>query len=220
MFASLSPEVRDRETGVSEGNPMEKRKTRLINQPIQKEQHRTNAQIQQLAKIVARPERQQITSQCCTSKMPKALTVYLPVFGGKAKKFDHFECLFNRSLKMYPHLTEEEKVKHFHTLMRGDALQTLVDILYPQKTTNNNVLAVNRSRFVGTKSMATAKTRWQSLMFDPTKQKLHGFSDDFQRTKVPRIVDQFIYPKLQPNLMRTINLAYPENGNYEQIVNR
>ena len=157
MLANLSPEVGDIETGVSEGNSLEKRKTRLINQPIQKGQHHTNAQIQQLAQTVARPERQQNTSHCSISKMTKALTVTLTVFDGKAEKFDPFQCLFNRSLQIYPHLTEQEKIKQFHPLMRGNALQTLVNILYPQKTTNNDVLAVYVRRFLGTKSMATAK---------------------------------------------------------------
>ena len=40
--------------------------------------------------------------------MPKALTATLSVIDGKTEKVDLFEDLFNTSLKMYPHLTEEE----------------------------------------------------------------------------------------------------------------
>ena len=38
--------------------------------------------------------------------MPKALTASLPVFDGKAEKFELFEDFFRNNIKMFPHLTE------------------------------------------------------------------------------------------------------------------
>ena len=55
--------------------------------------------------------------------MPKALTASLPVFDGKSEKFDLFEDLFRNNIKMYPHLSEIQKITYFHSLLRGNALQ-------------------------------------------------------------------------------------------------
>ena len=56
--------------------------------------------------------------------MPKALTAsLLPVFDGKSEKFELFEDLFRNIIKMYPHLTEIQKINYFHSLLRGNALQ-------------------------------------------------------------------------------------------------
>ena len=60
-------------TGNSEGNRLGKRRTRLIDQPIQSKQHHSSAEVQQLAQTVARLERQQYTKFCTTSKMAKSL---------------------------------------------------------------------------------------------------------------------------------------------------
>ena len=57
-----------------------------------------------------------------TLLMPKALTASLPTFDGKTEKFQLFEDLFHNNIKMYPHLTELQKIKYFHSLLRGDAL--------------------------------------------------------------------------------------------------
>ena len=32
------------------------------------------------------------------------------------------------------------------------------------------------------------------------------------------MIDSFLYAKLPPHLKRLLNLAYPENGSYDQIV--
>ena len=56
-----------------------------------------------------------------TLPMPKALTASLPTFDGKSEKFELFEDLFRNNIKMYPHLTEIQKINYFHSLLRGDA---------------------------------------------------------------------------------------------------
>ena len=126
---------------------------------------------------------------------------------------------------MYPHLTEEEKINYFHSLMRGDALQTFTNISSPQKAKLDDIITIYRRRFVGPKSKASARNKWQTLMFEPSKQKLHDFLDELQKlardafgSEAPKILDQFIYAKMPPHLKRTINLAYLENGTYDQIV--
>ena len=48
--------------------------------------------------------------------MPKALTASLPTFDGKSEKFELFEDLFRNNIKMYPHLTEIQKINYFHSL--------------------------------------------------------------------------------------------------------
>ena len=58
------------------------------------------------------------------SKLPKSLTSTMPTFDGKSEKFELFEDLFQTSLKIHNQLTEENKIYYFHSLMRGDALQT------------------------------------------------------------------------------------------------
>ena len=55
--------------------------------------------------------------------MPKALTASLPVFDVKTEKFELFEDLFQNNIKMYPHLTEIQKINYFHSLLCTKALR-------------------------------------------------------------------------------------------------
>ena len=57
-------------------------------------------------------------------RLPKALSMTMPTFDGKTEKFELFEDLFQTSLEVYPNITESEKINYFHSLMRGEALQT------------------------------------------------------------------------------------------------
>ena len=52
----------------------------------------------------------------------------MPTLDGKSEKFELFEGLFQKSLKIHNQLTEEDKIYYFHSLMRGDALQTFKNI--------------------------------------------------------------------------------------------
>ena len=45
-------------------------------------------------------------------------------FDGKSEKLDFFENLFHTMFKMQPDMTETMKIKHFHSLVRKNALQT------------------------------------------------------------------------------------------------
>ena len=159
------------------------------------------------------------------SKLPKSLTTTMPTFDGKSEKFELFEDLFQRSLKIHNHLTEEDKINYFHSLMRGDALQTFKNITSPNRENLAEILTVFRRKYVKPQSMATAKHKFQPLVFNPANQKLIDFLDELQKlakdafgVAAQAIIEQFIYAKMPPHLKKTINQAHLENGTYEQIV--
>ena len=159
------------------------------------------------------------------SKLPKSLTTTMPTFDGKSEKFELFEDLFQTSLKIHNQLTEEDKINYFHSLMRGDALQTFKNITSPNRDNLVEILAVFRRKYVKPQSMATAKHKFQRLVFNPANQKLIDFLDELQKlakdafgVAAQAIIEQFIYAKMPPHLKKSINQAHLENGTYEQIV--
>ena len=73
--------------------------------------------------------------------------------------------------------------------------------------------------------MATAKHKFQQLVFNPANQKLIDFLVELQNlvkgafgVAAQAIIDQFKYAKMPPHLKKSINQAHLENGTYEQIV--
>ena len=48
----------------------------------------------------------------------------MPTFDGKSENFELFENILQTSLKIHNQMTEEDRMNYFHSLMRGDALQT------------------------------------------------------------------------------------------------
>ena len=149
----------------------------------------------------------------------------MPTFDGKSMKFELFEDLFQTSLKIHNELTECDRINYFHCLMRGDALQTFKNINGPTRENLREILAVFRRKHVKPQSMATAKHKFQKLVFNPANQKLVDFLDELQKLAknafgiaAHAIIDQFIYAKMPPHLKKSINQAHLENGTYEQIV--
>ena len=59
-----------------------------------------------------------------SSKVSKSLTTTMPTFDGQSEEFEMFGNLFQTSSKIHNQLTEENKMNNFHSLMRGDTLQT------------------------------------------------------------------------------------------------
>ena len=159
------------------------------------------------------------------SKLPKSLTTTMPTFDGKSEKFELFKDLFQTRLKIHNQLTEEDKKNYFHSVMRGDALQTFKNIDSPNRENLTEILTVFRRKYVKPQSMATAKHKFQQLVFNPANQKLFDFLDELQKPAkdafgiaAHAIIDQFIYAKMPPHLKKSINQAHLENGTYEQIV--
>ena len=104
------------------------------------------------------------------SKLPKSLTTTMPTFNGKSEKIEMFEDLFQTSLKIHNQLTEEDKINHFHSLMRGDALQTFKNITSPNRESLGEILTVFRRKYVKPQPMVTAKHKFQRLVFNPANQ--------------------------------------------------
>ena len=119
--------------------------------------------------------------------MPKALTASLPVFDGKSEKFELFEDLFRNNIKMYPHLTEIQKINYFHSLLRGNALQAYCNLDDTKKDNLEEVITAFKRRFGDFQSSAKARCEWDALHFDPTEQKLHEFLDALQKTAKERL---------------------------------
>ena len=115
------------------------------------------------------------------SKLPKSLTTTMPTFDGKSEKFKLFEDIFQTSLKIHNQLTEEDKINYLHSLMRGDALQTFKNISSPNRENLAEILTVFRRKYVKPQSMATAKHKFQQLVFNPVNQKLIDFLDELQK---------------------------------------
>ena len=109
--------------------------------------------------------------------------------------------------------------------MRGDALQTFKNISSPNRDTLTEILIVFRRKYVKPQSMATAKHKFQQLVFNPVNQKLIDFLDELQKLAkdafgvvAQAIIDQFICAKMPPHQKKSINQAHLENGTYELIV--
>ena len=79
----------------------------------------------------------------------------MPTFDGKSEKFELFEDLFQTNLKNHNQLTEEDKMNYFHSLMRGDALQTFENITSSNKENLGEIVTVFRREYVKPQSMAT-----------------------------------------------------------------
>ena len=157
--------------------------------------------------------------------MPKPLTTPMPMFDGKSEKFELFEDLLQTSLKNHNQLTKEDRFNYFHSVMRGDALQTFRNNNGPTREILGKILAVCRKKYVKPQSMSTAKHKFQKLVFNPANQKLVDFLDELEKLAkdafgiaAHAIIEQFIYAKLPPHLKKSINQAHLENGTYEQIV--
>ena len=149
----------------------------------------------------------------------------MPTFDEKSENFELFEDLFQTSLKIHNQLTEDDRINYFHSLMRGDALQTFKNINGPTRENLEKNLAVFRRKYVKPQSMATAKHKFQKLVFNPGNQRIVDFLDELQKLAkdafgiaAHAIIEQFIYAKMPSHLKNSINQAHLENGTYEQIV--
>ena len=134
----------------------------------------------------------------------------MPTFEGKSEKIELFEDLFQTSLKIHNQLTQEDKINYFHSLMRGDSLQTFKNIATPNRENLGEILTVFRRKYVKSQSMATAKHKFQRLFFSPANQKLIDFLDELQKlakdafgVAALAIIEQFIYAKMPPHLKKS-----------------
>ena len=129
------------------------------------------------------------------------------------------------SFKIHNQPTEEDRINYFHSLTRGDALQTFKNNNGPTWENLGEILAVFRTKYVKPQSMATTKHKFQKLVFNSANQKLIDFLNELQKLAndafgiaAHAIIEQFIYAKRPPHLEKSIIQAHLENGTYEQIV--
>ena len=99
--------------------------------------------------------------------------------------------------------------------MKGEALQTFKNINGPTRENLGEILAVFRRKYVKPQSMATAKHKFQKLVFNPVTQNLVDFLDELQKLAkyafgiaAHAIIEQFIYAKMPPHLKK-INKSGP-----------
>ena len=207
-------------TGVlndSTNQPTKRPKTQRILNEQQKDRPSTS-------KILFAPQPQTFPSTNLLP-MPKALTASLPVFDGKSEKFELLEDLFRNNIKMYPHLTEIQKINYFHSLQRGNALQAYCNLDDTKKDNLEEVITAFKRRFGDFQSSAKARCEWDALHFDPTKQKLHEFLDALQKTakeafgsEAQKFIDKAIYAKMPDHVKKILNRAYLEDKPYNDIV--
>ena len=143
----------------------------------------------------------------------------MPTFDGKSEKLEPFEDLFQTSLKKHNQLMEKDKINYLHSLMRGDALRTFKNTASPSRENLGEILTVFRRKYVKLQSMATAKHKFQRLVFNPSKQKLIDFLDELQKLAkdafgdaAQKVIKQFIHAKMPPHLRKSYNLAHLENA--------
>ena len=166
-----------------------------------------------------------------TQQQPQAATMVKPVstdtlsFDGKNEKFELFEDLFHTMLKMKPEMTEAMKINHFHAHLRKEALQTFRNISASNMRTLDDVRIVFRRNYVKPESQATAKHKWHKLTFTPNTKSLPDFLEELNECaervfgdNAQHMIDSLLYAKLPSHLKRSLNLAYLENGTYDQIV--
>ena len=156
------------------------------------------------------------------SKLPKSLTTTMPT--GKSEKFELFEDLIQTSLKIHNQLTEEDKIDCFHSLMRGDALQTFKNVTSRNRENLGEILTVLRRKYVKPQAMVTAKHKFQRLVFNPANQKLIDFLDELQKLAkdafevgAQAIIEQFNHAKKPPHLKKSINQAHLDNGTMNRL---
>ena len=89
--------------------------------------------------------------------------------------------------------------------MRGDALQTFKNITGNNRENLGEILTVLCRKYVKLPSKATAKHKFQRLVFTPANQRLNDFLDELQKlakdsfgVAAQAIIEQFLYAKMPP----------------------
>ena len=122
---------------------------------------------------------------------------------------------------MYPHLGEIQKIKYFHSLPRGNALQAYCYLDVTKKDNLEEVITAFKRRFGEFQSSAKARCELDALHFDPTKQKLHEFFDTLPKTAKKAFgceAQKFIYAKVPDHVKKILNRGYLEDKPYNDIV--
>ena len=139
-------------------------------------------------------------------RLPKALSTTMPTFDGRNDKFEHFEDLVTTSLKVHPNISEEEQIQYFHSLLRGDALQTYQNMTDTNRVSLEDTISTFRRRYVRPQSVGTARCKWEQLHFDPSRQKFQDFLEQYQK------LAQEAYGEDAPKFIETSFYALRKNA--------
>ena len=115
------------------------------------------------------------------SELPKSLTTTLRTFDGNPEKSELFEDLCQTDLKIHKQLTEEVRINYFHSLLKGDPLQTFKNNNSPTRENLEEIRAFFRRKYVKPQPMATTKHKFQKLLFNPANQRLVDFPEEIQK---------------------------------------
>ena len=194
----------------------------VVEQTPRNQNSDANNSINRLADAIAGIATQQRPQAATMLKLESTNTL---IFDGKNEKFELFKDLVHTMLKMQPEMTEAMKINHFHVHLQKEALQTFRNISPSNKKTLDDVLIVFRRKYVKPESQATAKHKWHKLTFDSNTKSLPDFLEELNERaeksfggNAQHMIDSLLYTKLPPHLKRSLNLAYLENGTYDQIV--
>ena len=117
--------IRNKVTGVLNDSTNQPKRTKIRSQSQPPSKERTA-----VTRTLFAPDK----SSATMLPMPKALTASLPTFDGKSEKFELFEDLFRNNIKMYPHLTEIQKINYFHSLLQETPYKHFATLKTPRKT--------------------------------------------------------------------------------------
>ena len=111
---------------------------------------------------------------------------------------------------MLPPLTEIQKISYFHSLLRGNALQAYCNLDDAKEDILEEVITEFKRRFGDFQPSAKARCEWDSLHFDPIKQKLHEFLDTIKKLPVKRSVQRRRNSSIKPYTQkcRTMSKRY------------
>ena len=128
------------------------------------------------------------------------------------KKSNFLRTYSETIYKKYPHLTEIQKTNYFHSLLRGNAFQAYCILDDAKKDNLEEVVTAFKRRFGDSQLSAKARCEWDSLHFDPTKNKLHELLDVLQKTakeafnpEAQKFIDKAIYEICRTMSKRSLN---------------
>ena len=100
---------------------------------------------------------------------------------GKSENFELFEVILQTNLKLHNQLIDNNNFNFFPpALMSRVSLKTIKDISSPIRENLEENISVFFRKYVKPQSMATAKHKFQKLVFSPSNQKLLDFREEHQ----------------------------------------
>ena len=156
--------------------------------------------------------------------MLKPISTLTLIFDRKNEKFELFEDLFDKMLKIQPELTETMKSNRFHAHLQKEAIKTFRNTSASNKKTFDDVLIVFRRKYIKPETPPTAKHKRHKLVIDPNTKSPSDLLEELKERaerafgdNAQHMIDTLLYAKLPPYLKRSLNFAYLENGTYDLI---